>query len=92
VAKGTILTIMYAPHVVGYAPPTLAAGEDIRISFAAGNGISATVVDASDDELILQLPDQSRWKLTPRSDRDRTFGGVNIESIPSQDWIVRSAA
>jgi hypothetical protein len=92
VAKGTILTIMYTPSVVGHAPPTLTAGEDIRITYAAGTGATATVVDASEDEITLELSDQSRWKLTPRSDRDRPFGGVDTGIIPSQDWIVRSAA
>jgi hypothetical protein len=34
IPKGTILTLMFGPHVAGYEPPKLKTGDIISVAFA----------------------------------------------------------
>jgi hypothetical protein len=89
---GTILTLNFSPHVVGHAPPQLAVGNEISVSFATNARTKMKIIRASADAITVELPDTSRWELTRRTASDSLFGGVPTWGVPSQDWFVRSPA
>jgi hypothetical protein len=91
IGKGTILTIMFTPQVVGYAPPQLKAGDEISVAYADNSRTKVVAVEVSGESVTIEDQDGSRWKMTPRTSGDIPFGGVGTGSIPSQDWIVRGA-
>jgi hypothetical protein len=90
--KRHVLTIMFAPHVEGYPPPSLKAGDEISVAFANNVETRVTVVEASGGDMTIECADGSRWRLSPRTTSDHPFGGVDTGLIPSQDWIIRDSA
>jgi hypothetical protein len=64
--KGAVLTILYTPYLVGYPPPELRAGTKMSIVFLTNERSSATVVDASENAITIEMPDTSRGKPSGR--------------------------
>jgi hypothetical protein len=91
IGKGTILTLMFTPHVDGYAPPPLEAGAEISVAFADNSRTKVTAVEVSEECVTIETQDGSLWRMTPRTANDSPFSGVDTGAIPSQDWTIRAA-
>lgn len=88
VGVGTVLTVSFTPHIVGYAPPALKAGDEMLLTLGVNSPVKVMIIEASESEIVLELPDGSRWQATPREETDLPVPGVSVPA-PSQDWAVR---
>ena len=86
---GTVLTILATAYIPDTPPPQLAEGDEMSITFSLNDRSKATVVDASEDAIIIEMPDTSRWRVTRRTDADGPFGGPGTHGVPSEEWVVR---
>lgn len=89
IGKGIIFSMTFAPHVAGYKPPPLRVGDQVTTQFADNSRTSATIIQISDDEMVLEMPDGTRWLATPRTDSDPPIPNLRTGPSPSQDWVVR---
>ena len=90
IGKGTILRTMFTPHVEGYDPPPLAPDVAMSIAFADNSRAAATIVQASVDEFVFEMPDKTQWLATPQTDQDLSIPEGAAGGIPSRSWVVRS--
>jgi hypothetical protein len=91
VGVGTVLTVSFTPHVAGYASPALNAGAQMLLGLGVNAPVKITVIEASEFEIVFELPDGTRWQATPRDETDPPILGVGVPA-PSQDWVVRTQA
>lgn len=92
IAKGTVLTLSFAPHVVGYEAPVLKAGDLISVAFADNSRTQVTAVEASDTSVTIETKEGALWMMTPLMPGEHPFPSVDTGQIPSEDWIIRASA
>lgn len=88
--KGTSFLIFQNGYVEGTPPAKLAAGTEILVRNNYG-ALSAKIVAADDREAILEMPDGSRWRMTPRQP-DEIPVGITWQGGPTQEWVIRDNA
>lgn len=91
IQKGTILTLYFAPHVRGHAPPPLEPGAKINVSIG-DRWTELTTITVSDELITVEAQDGALWMMTPRNANDSPFPGTDTGEIPSEDWVIRSSA
>jgi hypothetical protein len=85
---GTTLTFRSSVYVAGHEPAPLQVGDQILVTLGVNDPVMATIVEATEVMLSLQMPDGITWNATPRTDPPvPSFGGAGLK--PSEDWVVR---
>jgi hypothetical protein len=86
------LHILADGQVRGAPPPALTSGLEVHVEHAADlYRFKASVAKASATEVILEMPDGLRWRLTPWTPRDQPVG-ITTTGMYTEDWVVRSQA
>lgn len=89
IGPGTVLTVFEQPWGTGLPVRSLPAGVDLIIDFTATPAIKARVIEANATDAVIEVPDKTRWHMTPAQARDMPLPPVNV-GAPSMNWIIRS--
>ena len=85
---GAVLCFVEAPETSSEQPMLPEVGA-VSIRGFCSNAIEATVLTASQRELLIRLTDGSRWRLTPWTTQDRK-PLIGTRGLREQNWVVRN--
>ena|SRR5262245_33083075 len=87
---GAVLCFIEAPETSG-EQSTLPEVGVVSIKGFCSNTIEATVLTASQRELLIKLTDGSQWRLTPWTTQDPK-PLIGTRGLREQNWVVRNLA
>lgn len=91
IGVGASFCITESPRIDGSPYESLAAGDGFHIELGSNDRTSATVISASETEMVIQLADGTKWEMTPHAPTDHPVSRKTL-SLHSEYWVIRSPA
>ena len=92
VGIGSAFNILATPQIGGAPPDVLIAGVELWLILAPDEKwVRSQVIEASPNEIIIEMDDGARWRMTPTALGE--FGSHHtITGMHAQDWTIRAKA
>ena len=64
-------------------------GTEMPVEHSSNARTSAKVIERNDTEMVLEMKDGTKWKLTPATATESQFMNIKSPGLPSADWMIR---
>lgn len=85
--RGTVLSIHEAQWQPGTFP-TMSPGEPITICLGQRRPFDVTIVSAHHAEIVIELPDQTKWRMAPSSTLEKALA-ARTGGAPARYWTIK---
>jgi hypothetical protein len=85
---GASLLLVESPQIEGGPYARLKAGDQFTIEFPNNERSRASVLEATKAEMVIEMSDTSRWRLTPWTQNDFPMN-ITVGSMHSEKWVIR---
>lgn len=89
ISIGTSFHIVESPTIWQGSPQELKSGDTFPIHHPDGTITSARVVQASADEVAIELSGGTKWRMTRHAPNDPPVS-ISSPGLRSQEWVIRS--